>query len=246
MIPEGRKIDAMESASQPAPQRLITADSLTRDLVVLRRRLVREATSAISMIENSLEALWSLDRTAAKAVRRSDDQIDDEEVAIESECFRLLALHQPFARDLRALGFILKVNADLERVADHACSIARIAGRIKLDRPPVWPVSLVELGKRVPPMCHELLRAVLDEDIEGALAIIDADEALDQLDRQVYFESVELMERDPDMIPVGPLVVRASRELERIGDLMCNIAEDVVYLATGRVIRHGRHAEESA
>src|SRR5262245_52952300 len=106
-----------------------TRFSFDRNLAQLKRRLVQEATAAIGMLEAALDALWKLDVAAAKQVRARDDRIDAEEVEIEQECFRLLALQQPFARDLRVITFILKVNADIERVADHASGLAKIAGR---------------------------------------------------------------------------------------------------------------------
>ena len=100
--------------------------SFDRRVIQLKRRLVREATQAIGMLEAALDALWRLDRDAAKQVTRDDDTIDREEVAIEQECFNILALHHAFARDFRVLTFILKANADIERVADHAASIAKL------------------------------------------------------------------------------------------------------------------------
>src|SRR4051812_6186742 len=88
-----------------------------QSLAQLKRRLISEASAAIDMLQAALDALWRLDVQAAKEVRGRDDRIDMEEVEIEAECFRLLALEQPFARDLRIITFILKVNSDLERVA---------------------------------------------------------------------------------------------------------------------------------
>jgi phosphate transport system protein len=215
--------------------------SFDRRLVQLKRRLVREATLAIGMLEAALDALWRLDRDAAKQVNRDDDRIDREEVAIEQECFNILALHHAFARDFRVLTFILKVNADIERVADHACSIAKIIIRIKGDTPPTWPTALRELGERVPLMCHELMHSVLDEDVEGARALVLADKTIDRLEKQLFSEAVEMMNKEcssPNAIENGMLIYRIGRELERVGDLMTNIAEDVVYLATGEIVRH--------
>lgn len=211
-----------------------------RKLITLKRRLVREATEAISMLERALDALWRLDRQAAADVRRTDDTIDHEEVQIEQECFALLTLHHVFARDFRVVTFVLKVNHDIERVADHASSIAKIVGKIQGDSPPEWPTALLELGQRVPVRCHELLRAVLDEDVEAARQLVAKDRTIDGLDARLFGESVEFMQRDSssEALSNGLLIHRAGRELERVGDLMSNIAEEVVYLATGDIIRH--------
>lgn len=215
-----------------------------RRVIGLKRRLVREAMTAVSMLESAVQALFTLDAEAATAVRLSDDRIDNEEVEIEQECYEILALHHPFAREFRIITFVLKVNSDIERVADHASSIAKVAAKIsKLNGPmPVWPTALVELSQRVPAMCHELLRAVLDEDSDAARRLVASDEVIDQLDRRVFEEAMEMMRRDRSdySLSLAMYIHRVGRELERIGDLMANIAEDVVYLTTGEIIRHAK------
>jgi phosphate transport system protein len=157
-------------------------------------------------------------------------------------------LHHPFGKSFRSLIFILKVNAELERVADHATSIAKQIPKIHSMVPPgvtiPWPTALVELSERVPAMCHQLMRAVLDEDVAGARSLVRADEIIDELEKRLFEETAELVqtlswghdERSP--ITVGLLVYRIGRELERVGDLMASVAEDVVYVATGDIIRH--------
>lgn len=218
------------------------ASSTDARILAVRRRLQREASSAVSMLERALAALWTLDVPAAKVVRVADDGIDEEEVRIELECHEILTLHHPYARDFRNLSFILKVNADVERIADHACSIAKIVGRIAAFEPipPPWPTALVELGERVPAMCHQMLRAVLDDDLELARTVVAGDEVIDKLDRRLFEEAMELIRAggsDNDLA-VGMLVYRLGRELERVGDLSAGIAEDLIYLCTGVIVRH--------
>jgi len=204
----------------------------------LKRRLFREATTVIDMLERSLDALWRLDTDLAAAVRYRDDRIDLEEVEIEQQCYVLLTLGQPVARDFRSLAFILKVNSDLERVADHAVSIAKVVSSLDGRARSLWPTSLSELRDRVPMMCHSLMRAVLDEDSDAARDLVSSDKVIDRLDRRLFVEVAEMMRRDPELIEDGILLYRVSRELERVGDLMANIAEDVVYLVTGEIVRH--------
>lgn len=231
-------------------------DTTERRILLLKRRLIREATMAISMLENSLRALFALDLDGAQSVRLSDDNVDDEEVLIEQQCQNLLALHHPFGRAFRSLIFILKVNAELERVADHATSIAKQVPKIHAVLPPgvtiPWPTALVELAERVPAMCHQLMRAVLDEDVNGARSLVRADEVIDELEKRLFEETAALVqnlqwgqdERAP--ITVGLLIYRIGRELERIGDLMASVAEDVVYVATGEIIRHEKRRLRNA
>jgi phosphate transport system protein len=241
-------MDSPQPTPEASPQ--LTTD---RKIMSVKRRLVREASLAVGMLEAALKALWTLDVDAAMTVRLSDDRVDMEEVAIEQQCYEILALHHPFARDFRVLTFILKVNADIERVADHASSICKVVKKIsearkaaKLSGPPKWPTALVELGERVPAMCHELLRAVLDEDVDAARQLVAADKVIDALDKRAFEEAMEVMKgargNETDLV-IGMLMTRASRELERVGDLMTNIGEDVVYLATGEIIRHEKRRQ---
>lgn len=213
--------------------------TLQRSLVALKRRLVAEASAAVQMLEDSIEALWALDRPAAKEIRRLDDGIDREEVAIETECLRLLTMQQPVARDFRLITFIMKVNQEVERIADHASSIAKTTGRLsKLGVQPVWPTALREMGERVPIMCHNLLRAVLDEDPDGARAVIEDDDVIDNLEKRLFDETLSGMNTGDVDAATGLYMYRLGRELERAADVLTNIAEDLVYLTTGQIVRH--------
>ncbi len=223
---------------QPTGPHASPRATFDREIIQLKRRLVQEATLAIGMLQQAIEALWRLDRGAAAELKKRDDAIDDEEVAIEQRCFELLALQQPVARDFRIIAFILRVNADVERVADHACSIAKIARLIEGAEPPRWPTALLELAERVPYMCQRLLRAVLEEDSAAARKVVEEDEIIDALDKQLFRETVEFMRREPGNEANGLCIARLGREFERVGDLMANMAEDVVYLVTGAIVRH--------
>ncbi len=213
---------------------------LQRELVGLRRRLAAEATCAIQMLENALEALWTGNHEQAADVRVQEKGVDVEEVAIEQECFRIMTLHQPFAHDFRVLAFCLKVNQDLERVADHASSIAKITRRIERPELVSWPTAVRDMGDRVPMLCHDLLRTVLAEDVARAREIIEKDKVIDSLDKRLFAEVRDWIVSDPAMVDSALLAYRIGRELERVGDLMVNIAEDLVYLATGTIVRHSK------
>lgn len=223
-----------------------------RRILELKSRFLRESAFAVSMLERAVNALWTLDAEAARSVRRSDDQVDAEEVAIEQACHEVLALRAPYARDFRTATFVLRANSTIERVGDHATSIAKVVLRMS-DRcgstPPRWPTALTELGQRVPAICHQALRTVQDEDAEGAKQLIGGDQAIDLLEKRLFDETASVIS-DPDLNPNGPaiglLIYRTGRELERVGDLMASIAEDVVYLATGVIIRHEKRRARRA
>lgn len=223
-----------------------------RRILELKSRFLRESTFAVSMLERAVNALWALDVEAARSVRKSDDQVDAEEVAIEQACHEVLALRAPYARDFRTATFILRANSTIERVGDHATSIAKVVIRLSErcgSNPPRWPTALRELGQRVPTICHQALRTVQDEDAEGAKRLIAGDQAIDLLEKRLFEETLlvvndrTLGEQGP---PIGLLVYRVGRELERVGDLMASIAEDVVYLATGTIIRHEKRRMRQA
>lgn len=214
--------------------------TLEHELLRLRRRLVTEASYAIHMLESALQALWEADPERAADVRAREERVDEEEVAIEQECLRLMTLQQPFAHDFRLLTFCLKVNLDVERVADHASSIAKIARLLDDCIEIPWPTALRDMGDRVPAMCHDLLRAVLREDADQAREVIGADKVIDQLDKRLFTEVKAWIANEPDATDQALLAYRVGRELERVGDLMGNIAEDVVYLVTGTIVRHAK------
>ncbi|MFI4896631.1 MAG: phosphate signaling complex protein PhoU [Phycisphaerales bacterium JB059] len=226
-----------QSGSQEIGRRVEGRTSFDKELIALRRRIVREASMAFDLLESALRALWTLDEDGARRVRRRDDRVDREEVAIEVECFRLLALQQPFGGDLRQIAFCIKVNQDIERVADHASSIAKLTAKIG-NPAPNWPTSLVEMGERVPVMCHNLLRAVLTEDVDSARDIIASDKLVDRLDDRLFDDVLEMLDIEPGRKADVLRIHRIGRELERVGDLMVNIAEDVVFLVTGEIVRH--------
>lgn len=250
MLLPGPRSMTTNPSTPPSGQPHHTTERRINDL---RRRLVREATTAVGMLEQALDALWALDADRAKGVRISDDTVDREEVDIEREAYELLALHHPFAHDFRVVTFILKVNANIERVADHACSIAKAVMKIAKLRStpgvPKWPTALADLGHRVPPMCHEILRAILDEDADAARKAASGDSVIDDLEKRLFGEITAMVhgeEATEEAVAIAMLTYRVGRELERVGDLMKDVAEEVVYLATGSIVRHEKRGGQKA
>jgi phosphate transport system protein len=235
--------DSKQPPQEPAPRPRVLANAkFDEELAALRRRLVREASLAIDLLVSCLDGLWDLDHDLARKVRAAEDEVDIEEVAIEQECLRLLTLERAFGHDMRQLAFCLKVNQDIERVADHASSIAKIC--LKLEHPaPSWPMALREMGDRIPVACEQLLRAVVNSDIEAARLIRAGDKTIDQLDKNAFHEIREMIEREPYNAGLGMLMYRIARELERVGDLLGNIAEDIIFLETGQIVRHTKRKQ---
>jgi phosphate transport system protein len=228
-------------SAQPAYERQIGGKGLPRQIVGLKRQLIKEASYAVAMIEQALDALLRLDRPQAKAVRKQDDVIDRQELEIEKACLDLLLMQHPVASDFQAVLFVLRVNTQVERVGDHATSIAKCASRmVKAGLEPRWPTSLIEMAHRVPACCHKTLRAVLDEDVAAAREIIDEDEVIDQLEKSLFSETLELIRTDPNGDLAGLYIYRVGRELERTADVMASICRDLVFRETGENLRHAK------
>lgn len=222
---------------QPPRPRSTSNAKFDAELASLRRRVIREASMAIDLLVSAVSGLWVIDHDLARKIRTGENEIDAEEVAIEQECLRLMTLERPFGYDMRQLAFCLKVNQDIERVADHASSLAKICLKLS-EPPPQWPTALREMGDRIPVACEEMIRAVVNSDVEAARQIRANDKTIDQLDKRAFEEIRELIEREPHNAGTGMLMYRVARELERVGDLLGNIAEDVIYLETGQIVRH--------
>ncbi|MBY0308424.1 MAG: phosphate signaling complex protein PhoU [Phycisphaerales bacterium] len=219
---------------------------IEREIKNLRTMILAEAAAAIGMVEQASEALISLDEDSARNVIGRDDEIDREEVLIEEECFRILALYHPFAKDFRVITTFVKVNADVERVADHATSVAKAAIKLKKLSVRRMPTALVELAQRVPILCRAVLNLLASEDATDARELVSKDKAIDNLVKQLFEECVSMMTAERDSKAAGLRMYRCGRELERIGDLMKNIAEDLIYLQSGTIVRHEKRRAHQA
>lgn len=230
-----------DEASHASLHRQVGSQSLPRQIVALKRQLIKEASYAVAMIEQALDALLRLDRPQAKAVRKQDDVIDLQEIEIEKACLDLLLMQHPVASDFQAVLFVLRVNTQIERVGDHASSIAKVASRMaKAGLDPRWPTALVEMAHRVPAACHKTLRAVLDEDVQAAREIIAEDEVIDELEKTLFGEILEMIRTEPQGDLAGLYIHRVGRELERTADVMAGICRDLIYRETGENLRHAR------
>ncbi len=230
------EVNTNDNANQ-TPIRVAKDIQLDQDLSALRRRLIREASRATDLLAQSIAILQGSSDEQVSEIREIEREIDEEEVRIEEECFRILALQQPFGSDFRMLTFCLKVNADIERLADHAASMAKISKKLRKAEL-VWPQAMLEMMQRVPVMCEELVRAVINTDADAALEVVARDKAIDKLDKQAFRELTGIIQDHTDDASQYMLMYRISRELERVGDLLGNIAEDIVYLVTGDIVRH--------
>jgi phosphate transport system protein len=239
--PAATTLKAGQPAESPRPAGTPKDPTTRMDRLLdpIRQRLVAEGRAAVAMVEASLAATTgTINSAAIEEVLLRDEEIDAEEVRIEEACLRVLTLQQPVASDLRRLIFTLKVNIHFERMGDHACSIAKVFRKIRDRHELPRPTSLIELAERVPIQCHSLLRAIIDEDEDAAKHVIAGDRTIDALCKQLFGDAIVVIRANPGKEELGLYLHRLARELERIGDLLTNIAEDLVFLKSGQIVRH--------
>ena len=217
---------------------------LQRDLDNLQRDLLALAASVEEAIHKAIQALQSREPALARQVIAGDSAIDEEENHIEEECMKVLALHQPVAGDLRRITAALKINAELERMADLAEDIAERA--LALSRLPSVPVppKLQEMTDLTTTMVRQSLDAFVNGDVRLARLVCRLDDKVDRHNAQIIEALIGVMQESPAMVEAGLSFFSATRHLERIADHATNIAEDVVYLVEGEIIRHRPAAVE--
>jgi phosphate transport system protein len=212
------------------------------ELELLKTRLLEMGGLAEDRVRLAVRALVERDFALVEKVLVSDEAINRLHIEIDDRCFKLLALHQPMAVDLRAIVSAVKINTDLERVGDLAINIAEAVGRY-LEHPSVK--DLIDIP-RMAAIAQDMLRDALDafvrRDLGLAQQVLDRDDELDALKTQVFRDLVVHMTRDAGTIEPAIDLVLVSRHLERIGDHATNIAEDVIFMVSARDVRH--HQEE--
>jgi phosphate transport system protein len=212
------------------------------ELAHLKQRLTALSAEAEEAIGNAVEALLRRDQKLAEAVIHGDRTINALESSIEEQGFQLIALHQPMAKDLRLIFSAIRIVNDLERVGDHAVNIAQSASRL-LEYPHIVPEpEIVEMARLSRQMLGDALAAFVRGDAEMARQVCRRDDAVDALNDSVFRILLTHMMEDARSIGSCMELLLVSRNLERVADLATNVAEDVVFVAEGRTIKH--HAED--
>jgi phosphate transport system protein len=220
------------------------AKHLQRDLDRLQRDIFSLASSVEEAIHKAIRALQERSADLAHEVIDGDNQIDMEENHIEEECLKLLALHQPVAVDLRRIAAALKINTDLERMADLAEDIAERALYLAQLPHISVPAKLQRMTDLTTSMVRQALDAFVNLDARLARLVCRLDDQVDRLNNEIIEELIAVMQKSPDMVEPGLSLFSATRHLERIADHATNVAEDVVYLAEGEIVRHRPAAVE--
>jgi phosphate transport system protein len=218
---------------------------LERDLDTLQRDILTLAASVEEAIYKSIRSLQEREVALAQQVIEGDTPIDTQENHVEEECLKLLALHQPVAIDLRRVATILKINTDLERMADLAADIAERA--LVLAQPPYVPIpaGLQRMTDMTTSMVRQSLDAFVNLDARLARRVWRLDDEVDRYNDEIIQDIIQTMQSSPEMVEPGLSLFSAVRHLERIADHATNIAEDVVYLVEGEIVRHRPEAVET-
>lgn len=213
------------------------------DLSDLHRDLLSMCARVEDMIHRAVGQLSSPDFEETRQLINEDTDIDRWDVRIEDACLKILALYQPVAIDLRRITTVMKVSGELERVADLAVNIAERAAALLNSAQVVIPEQLTTLAERAVDMLHRSIDAYVDLNSELARKVCSEDDQLDQMTRGLMDQLIESMHRYPAQLDSLLNLFSAVRHVERVADHATNIAEDVVYLVEGRIIRHARKLE---
>ena len=217
---------------------------LQTDVDNLHRSLMSLFGVVEQMIDKSLRALCDRQVELVREVVETDHRVDGLEVAIEEDCLKILALHQPVAADLRRITTVLKINYDLERIADLACNIGERA--VGIHEYPYFPIpeQMPLMVRKATAMVRMALDSFVDGDSQLAREVIVCDQEVDDFNLAVILELRALMKQDVTMLEPALHCFSASRNIERIADHAENIAEDVIYLVDGDIVRHHKKQQK--
>jgi phosphate transport system protein len=213
------------------------------ELGTLQTRLLEMGGLAEERVRASVHGLVARDLEITDRVLRGDEPINQLHVEIDERCFRLLALYQPMATDLRGIVAAVKINSDLERVGDLAVNIAEAARRYAMHPPVKQLIDIPRMGEIAQEMLHDALDSYVRRDTALARSVLKCDDELDGLKTQVFRELLTYMLQDAATIEASLDLILVSRHLERIGDHATNIAEDVIFMVSAQDVRH--HAPQA-
>ncbi|KHD86451.1 phosphate signaling complex protein PhoU [Heyndrickxia ginsengihumi] len=205
-------------------------------LLELHETLFKMGLLVEEAIYKSVQSFIEKDSTIANEVILEDQKINDFEIEIEKKCFELIATQQPVGKDLRLIATMLKVSTDLERIGDHAVSIAKTTGTLRYEPAIHMYTQIQEMANTVKSMVHEGLDAFIALDETKAIEVSKRDDDIDRDFKLTFSELVELMKHDQSNIQQASYLLLVVQHLERIGDYVTNVCEWIVYLKTGSLV----------
>jgi phosphate transport system protein len=211
---------------------------LQREIERLKRKILALGAIVEENLRLAVQAIETRDVQKARKVIATDLEIDESEVEVEEECLKLLALYQPVAKDLRFIIAVVKINSELERIGDLAANVAERAEQLADEYPVPVPRSLPVISDRVRSILEGVLDALVQQDAVQARKLLAADDEVDELYRQLLEELKDELRADLDHLDAIVLLFSVARYMERLADHANNIAEDVLYMVEGEILRH--------
>jgi len=211
---------------------------LQREIENLKKKILGMSAEVEESLRNAVEALVKRDVRLAQVVMDGDRRIDHMEVEIEEDCLKILALHQPVAIDLRYVVAVLKINNDLERIGDEAVNVAERAAYLATHPPIDLPLDFKGMATKAQFMVSRSIDALVNLDTAVAQHVRASDDEVDEMNRHMYQLIQEYVGTHPERVTESIHLLSTSRHLERIADQATNIAEDVIYMVEGEIVRH--------
>lgn len=211
---------------------------LQREIDKLKKHLLSLCALVEDQVQMAIRALLERDEALARDVERRDAAVDQREIEVEEDCLKTLALYQPVAIDLRLIIAALKINNDLERIGDLAVNIAHKAAALAAEPPMEIPFDIGGMWDKTQGMLRDSLNALVNMDAGLAQEVCSRDDEVDRMKHQARVGMEEMIRRNPERVPSLLRLMAVSRNLERVADCAANIAEDVIYMVEGRIVRH--------
>jgi phosphate transport system protein len=211
---------------------------LQNEIEKIKKMILSLGAMSEERIRFAIKAIETWDARLAEEIIRRDYEIDELEIEIEEECLKILALHQPVAVDLRFLIAVIKINSELERIGDEAVNIANrvrnISKRKRLD----LSFDFSTISEKAAAMLRMSLDSLVNLDLDLAFKVLTLDDEVDEMHREIYDKIKQVMAQNPEYVGYLINLYTTSRHLERVGDHSTNIAEEVIYLIEGEIVRH--------
>ncbi len=211
---------------------------LQREIESLKKKILSLGAIVETTVHNAIKSIEERDAALAEKIIEEDIEIDQTEVDIEEDCLKILALYQPVAIDLRFIVVVMKINNDLERIGDLAVNIAERSAYLASVQQVKESFDFVRMSEQTEAMLKKSLDALVNLDSALAYEVIAADDIVDDLNRQMYLKIQDAIPKHLEQINSFIHLLSVSRHLERIADHTTNIAEDVIYMVDGKIVRH--------
>ncbi len=211
---------------------------LQREIENLKKKILSLGAKVETAVPEATLSLETRDASLAQKIIENDIEIDQSEVEVEEDCLKILALHQPVAIDLRFIVAVLKINNDLERIGDLAVNIAERAAFLATQPKVDVALDFAGMAHKTQIMLKKSLDALVNLSVDFAHEVCAYDDEIDAMNRRMYIDVQEAIRVHPEQIEPLIHLLSAARHLERIADHATNIAEDVIYMVEGKIVRH--------